>query len=82
MSGNHADEWLGRLDFRGDEALVGMFLRHRERLRRLAELRLDARLRGRLDASDVVQEVFLEASSGSKPTAAIRRCRPSSGSAS
>jgi RNA polymerase sigma-70 factor (ECF subfamily) len=34
---------------------------HRERLRRMAELRLDRRLRGRLDADDIVQETFLEA---------------------
>ncbi len=33
----------------------------RERLRRMAELRLDRRLRGRVDADDIVQETFLEA---------------------
>jgi RNA polymerase sigma-70 factor (ECF subfamily) len=32
-----------------------------DRLRRMAELRLDRRLRGRVDAEDIVQETFLEA---------------------
>jgi RNA polymerase sigma-70 factor (ECF subfamily) len=40
------------------EALLG---RHRAALRRFVDLRLDTRLRGRVDASDVVQETQLEA---------------------
>ena len=36
--------------------------RHRLRLRRMIALRLDRRLQGRVDASDVIQEAFLEAS--------------------
>jgi RNA polymerase sigma-70 factor (ECF subfamily) len=36
--------------------------RHRPRLRRMVELRLDRRLLGRLDPSDVIQEAFLTAS--------------------
>jgi RNA polymerase sigma-70 factor (ECF subfamily) len=36
--------------------------RHRKRLRRMVALRLDARLQGRVDASDVIQEAYLEAS--------------------
>jgi len=48
---------------RGDEAAVGALLeRHRESLRRLVRLRLDRRLAARVDASDVVQDVLLEAS--------------------
>jgi RNA polymerase sigma-70 factor (ECF subfamily) len=35
--------------------------RHRHRLRRMVALRLDQRLQGRLDPSDVLQEVYLEA---------------------
>jgi RNA polymerase sigma-70 factor (ECF subfamily) len=38
-----------------------LFARHRGYLERLVELRLDPRLRGRLDPSDVVQEAQLEA---------------------
>ncbi len=41
-------------------ALAKLFDEHRERLRRMVELRLDARLRARLDPSDVVQEAFLD----------------------
>jgi RNA polymerase sigma-70 factor, ECF subfamily len=43
-------------------ALAEMFSRHRERLRRMVEIRLDRRLLARVDASDVMQEAFLEAS--------------------
>jgi RNA polymerase sigma-70 factor (ECF subfamily) len=46
---------------RGDrQALARLFEQHRDRLRRMVELRLDPRLRARLDASDVVQEAFLD----------------------
>jgi RNA polymerase sigma-70 factor (ECF subfamily) len=41
-------------------ALAALFDQHRDRLRRMVELRLDPRLRARLDASDVVQEAFLD----------------------
>jgi RNA polymerase sigma-70 factor, ECF subfamily len=41
-------------------ALAALFEQHRERLRRMVELRLDPRLRARLDASDVVQEAYLD----------------------
>jgi RNA polymerase sigma-70 factor (ECF subfamily) len=34
--------------------------RHEERLRRLVDFRLDRRLQGRIDASDVIQEVYVE----------------------
>lgn len=43
------------------EAADALFTRHRAALRRFVELRLDPRLRGRADASDVVQETQLEA---------------------
>jgi RNA polymerase sigma-70 factor (ECF subfamily) len=47
----------------GDQAVWGDLLeRHRPRLRRMVELRLDPRLQGRLDASDVIQEAYLTAS--------------------
>jgi RNA polymerase sigma-70 factor (ECF subfamily) len=46
----------------GDQERWGALLnRHRERLRRMVALRLDRRLQGRIDASDVIQEAFLEA---------------------
>jgi RNA polymerase sigma-70 factor (ECF subfamily) len=37
-----------------------IFARHRGRLRRMVELRLDGRLQARLDPSDVIQDAFLE----------------------
>jgi RNA polymerase sigma-70 factor (ECF subfamily) len=46
----------------GSGADWGAFLSsHRDRLRRMVALRLDHRLRGRIDPSDVIQEAFLEA---------------------
>ena len=45
----------------GDEsALAALFDGHRERLRRMIRLRLDRRLTGRVDASDVLQEAYLD----------------------
>jgi RNA polymerase sigma-70 factor (ECF subfamily) len=41
-------------------ALDSLLNRHRERLRRMVEVRLDTRLRARLDASDVLQEAYVE----------------------
>src|SRR6516165_4130012 len=41
-------------------ALAELFAEHRDRLRRMVELRIDARLRARLDPSDVLQEAFLD----------------------
>jgi len=42
------------------QALAALFDRYRDRLRRMVELRIDARVRARLDASDVLQEAFLD----------------------
>jgi RNA polymerase sigma-70 factor (ECF subfamily) len=48
---------------RGEQDVWGTLLtRHRERLQRMVALRLDRRLQGRIDASDVVQEAYLTAS--------------------
>jgi RNA polymerase sigma-70 factor (ECF subfamily) len=45
-----------------DEDWGTLLERHRERLRRMVALRLHPRLQGRIDASDVIQETYLEAS--------------------
>src|SRR5690349_20745429 len=46
---------------RGDQQAAGeLFSRHRDRLRRMVKLRMDRRLQGRLDPSDVLQEAYLE----------------------
>ncbi len=42
------------------EALAFLFHRHRKRLRQMVRLRLDRRLQGRVDPSDVLQEAFLD----------------------
>jgi RNA polymerase sigma-70 factor (ECF subfamily) len=54
-------ELLDRLERDGQQALVTEFSRHRERLRRMVEFRLDARLKGRVSASDVLQEAYIDA---------------------
>jgi len=46
-----------------DGKLLGeLFLRHRERLRRMIQVRMDRRLQGRIDPSDVLQETYMELS--------------------
>jgi RNA polymerase sigma-70 factor (ECF subfamily) len=46
---------------KGDrKALAEIFMAYRERLHRMVRLRLDRRLHGRVDASDVLQEAFLD----------------------
>src|SRR5947209_20291715 len=55
-------ERLLRLAADGDQESWGALLtRHEGRLRRMVAFRLDQRLQGRLDPSDVLQEAFLEA---------------------
>jgi RNA polymerase sigma-70 factor (ECF subfamily) len=54
----HLIERLGSGD---RQALTDLFQRYRDRLRRMVELRMDARLLGRVDASDVLQDAFLDA---------------------
>ena len=45
----------------GDAAALGaLFAHHRDRLRQLVRLRLDRRVAGRLDPSDVLQEAYLD----------------------
>jgi RNA polymerase sigma-70 factor (ECF subfamily) len=49
---------------RGDRvAVVELLEQYRGRLRRMVELRLDPRLQGRVDASDVIQDGYLDAMS-------------------
>jgi RNA polymerase sigma-70 factor (ECF subfamily) len=48
-------------DLAGQDDLVQVFQQRREQLRRMLALRMDRRLQGRLDPSDVLQEAYLEA---------------------
>jgi RNA polymerase sigma-70 factor (ECF subfamily) len=64
MTGNSsATNHLLEQASRGDPGALGSLLeRHGDRLRRMVALRMDRRLQGRIDASDVIQEAYLEAS--------------------
>ena len=55
------DALLRRVRQGDEQSLNEVFQRYRNRLRRMVEMRLDRRLRGRVDPSDVLQEAFLEA---------------------
>ncbi len=60
-SGEIAD--LLRATAAGDkQALDQLFQRYRSRLKRMVRLRMNSRLQGRIDDSDVLQEAFLDAS--------------------
>jgi RNA polymerase sigma-70 factor, ECF subfamily len=54
------DDLLVRLEGGDTRALCELFARHRERLRRMIRLRLDRRLQGRIDSSDVLQDAYIE----------------------
>jgi hypothetical protein len=58
-----ADDVLSQGMRAGEQRASGQgFDAHRQRLRRVVQLRLDRRLQGRIDASDVVQQAFIHAS--------------------
>ncbi len=57
MSSEHSD--IPAVD--PQAGLGELFAQHRERLRRMVQLRLDRRLNGRVDASDVIQEAYIDA---------------------
>jgi RNA polymerase sigma-70 factor (ECF subfamily) len=62
-SESDANDLLSQRMRAGEKHALGqVFDSHRQRLRRMVQLRLDRRLQGRIDASDVVQEAFLDAS--------------------
>ncbi len=55
------EDLLARLNAGDEHAFVGVFSRHRDRLKQMLEFRMDRRLRGREDASDILQEVYIDA---------------------
>lgn len=58
---NNETEKLLTAALDGDEAaLAALFDQYRRRLRQMVRLRLDRRLQGRVDPSDVLQEAFLD----------------------
>jgi RNA polymerase sigma-70 factor (ECF subfamily) len=59
-SPGESDELLPRAAAGDAAALAELFARHRKRLRQMVRLRLDRRLQGRVDPSDVLQEAYLD----------------------
>lgn len=55
------DDLIRRLREGDEHAFVEVFALHRARLKRMLEFRMDQRLRGREDASDILQEVYIDA---------------------
>jgi len=72
---DHADELLDRARRDDPLALAELFDRYRDRLKHMVRLRLDRRLAGRLDADDVLQEAFIEASKRLAPRPREREMR-------
>ncbi len=58
----YGSEPLQRLCAGDVQALAELFSLHRERLLHIVSMRIDRRLSGRLDADDVLQEIFMDAS--------------------
>ncbi|MDA1163561.1 MAG: sigma-70 family RNA polymerase sigma factor [Planctomycetota bacterium] len=54
------DETVDRLLAGGDAVVAEIFSEFQPRLERMVEFRLDRRLRGRVDSSDVIQEAYIE----------------------
>ena len=54
-------ELLAKVRAGDQQALAVLFACHRERLRRMVQLRLDHRLAGRVSPSDVLQEAYIDA---------------------
>src|SRR5947199_7680996 len=53
-------DFLQRAKAGDQQALAAVFVRYRDRLRKMVRLRLDRRMAGRIDASDVLQDAYLD----------------------
>ena len=58
--GSEVEDLLRRAAAGDGQAVNDLFARHRDRLRAMVRLRLNRRLQGRVDPSDVLQDAFLE----------------------
>src|SRR3954452_20465807 len=54
------DDLIRRAADGNEPALAELFARHRVRLRQMVRLRLDRRLQGRVDPSDVLQDAYID----------------------
>jgi RNA polymerase sigma-70 factor (ECF subfamily) len=57
---NDTEDLLRRATAGDEAALAALWERHRARLRQMIRLRLDRRLQGRVDPSDVLQDAYLD----------------------
>ena len=73
---------LVRIEGGDERAMTELFTRHRERLRQMIRLRLDRRLQGRIDSSDVLQDTYLEVARRAREYLPSLTCLRSSGFAS
>jgi RNA polymerase sigma-70 factor (ECF subfamily) len=55
-----SEELMARIRNHDTAAVGEVFTHYRDRLRRMVRLRMDRRLQGRIDPSDVLQEAFLD----------------------
>jgi RNA polymerase sigma-70 factor (ECF subfamily) len=67
------EDLLRRIEGGDTQAVDQLLEAHRERLRAMVSLRMDRRLAARVDASDIVQDTFLDAAARLPEFA---RCRP------
>ena len=58
--GPNTEILLNRAEHGDEQALAQLFAKYRKRLRRMIQLRLDRRLQGRVDPSDVLQEAYID----------------------
>jgi hypothetical protein len=75
------DQLVQRLRGGDPEALAALFELHRARLRRMAAWRIDPRLNGRLDPSDVLQRSISTRRGDCRRTARMPTCRSGCGCA-
>lgn len=55
------EDVIAKLESGDDHAFADLFSRHRDRLKQMLAFRMDHRLRGREDASDILQDVYIDA---------------------
>jgi RNA polymerase sigma-70 factor (ECF subfamily) len=67
---NNTAELIRRVGDGDGQALAELFARHHDRLRRMVRLRLDRRLQGRLDPSDILRQVSADVSRRAREYAA------------
>jgi RNA polymerase sigma-70 factor, ECF subfamily len=60
QNSSEAADLLARARAGDPTAVEAIFERHRDRLRRMVEIRLDRRVQARIDASDVIQDAYVE----------------------